>query len=382
MRAIYAFSGDPITNGHIDVVRRAARTYDEVVVAIGENPHKQGQYLFSTAERLRLAANSLSRFKNVTCVSFGGLLGEYAYRNSFDVIIKGVRNNTDLEGELVQFAVNETLHPAVDTVFFPTRSSLSHISSGVVKAIVAEGGDVSKYCPLMVKEELEKKILGKFIIGVAGGIAAGKTHVAKKLVTRLGHDLTASYVSLDSIGHHVLERSDSIIYQKTRERIAGIFGSQILRKNGSIDRRALGKIVFNDPAALALLDDIMHEPMMARLYEETRTLPVGVVIIEGAILIEANWTNLVNNNVLLVNATNAIRLQRLTRRAGISKDEALVKIDRQISQKRRESIMKERISEHGWGRFWKLTNNGRDVSLEAIAKEIVGIYVNHSGADN
>ena len=78
MRAIYAFSGDPITCGHIDVVRRAATTYDEVTVAIGENPSKQGQYLFSLEERLCMAEKCLEQFPNVSCLSFIGLLGEYA----------------------------------------------------------------------------------------------------------------------------------------------------------------------------------------------------------------------------------------------------------------------------------------------------------------
>ena len=349
MKAIYAFSGDPITFGHIDIVQRASKTYDEVVVAIGENPNKADDYLLTAEERLELARECLKEYENVSCDLFEGLLAEYAYRHGFDVIIRGVRNNSDLENELIQFGVNESLHPTVDTVFFPTHRRLSHISSGVVKAIVAEGGDVSAYCPLCVKERLEKRILGKITIGVAGGIAAGKTYVAKKLVERLGSVMTASYVSLDTVGHRVLEDSCSPIYASTRGRIATEFGSQLMQSDGTIDRKALGKIVFGDPGALATLNEIMHEPMMSCLYEQTRELPVGVVVIEGAILVEAKWTNLVNNNVVVVDAPEDIRLERLLQRSEIDLDEAQTKIRRQITNVERAELLQRRVDRDRWG---------------------------------
>ena len=371
MRAIYAFSGDPITFGHFDIVQRAAKTYDTVVVAIGENPQKKGKYLFSITERLNLAKQCLKSFKNVACTTFTGLLGEYAYRNGFDVIVRGVRNNSDLEGELVQFAVNETLHPSVDTVFLPTRRQLSHVSSGVVKAIAAEGGDVSKYCPLCIKEALEKKILNKFTIGIAGGIAAGKTYVAKRLVEELAKRLTASYVSLDATGHFILEDSQSLIYQNTRKRIVKRFGQKVRRPDGSIDRKVLGKIVFNSQTALSDLNQIMHEPMMARFYEETRELPGGVIVIEGAILVEAEWTNLVNNNIILVDAPEDVRLGRLAQRHEINTEEAMAKIRRQISASERKDLIKSRIKEHDWGQLWEIHNEGSSLDLRPFVEEIL-----------
>ena len=371
MRAIYAFSGDPITFGHYDIVQRAAKTYDDVVVAIGENPQKKGKYLFSLGERLELAKKSLESLKNVTCLTFTGLLGEYAYRNGFDVIIRGVRNNSDLEGELVQFAVNEALHPSVDTVFFPTRPELSHVSSGVVKAIVAEGGDVSNYCPLSIKEALEKKILNKFTIGIAGGIAAGKTYIAKMLVSALRKKITASYVSLDAIGHYILENSQSSIYVNTRKRIAQCFGQHVMRPDGAIDRKILGKIVFTSPSDLSQLNEIMHEPMMARFYEETRELPGGVIVVEGAILVEAKWTNLVNNNVILVDAPEDLRLRRLSERSEIPAEESITKIRRQISAAERKSLITNRIKKHNWGRLWEIDSRDSTLNLTPIVETII-----------
>ncbi len=371
MRAIYAFSGDPITYGHIDIVQRAARTYDEVVVAIGGNPEKADKYLFSRAERLDMAKRSLEHIPNVNCVTFPGLLGEYAYRHGFDVIVRGVRNNSDLEGELVLFAVIQSLHPTVDTVFLPTRPQLSHISSGIVKAIVSEGGDVSEYCPLCVKEELEKRLLGKFFLGIAGGIAAGKSHFAERLVHALQKKTSASYISLDAIGHYVLADADGAIYRETRRRIAAEFGEKLRRPDGSIDRKALGRIVFAQPPGLGRLNNIMREPMLTRLYEETRKTPGGVTLIEGAILVEACWTKLVNNNVILVDAPEKLRLERLLERGGITEDEARAKIRRQPAAAERKAILEGYIREHNWGRIWEIHSDGRELDCENVAAEIL-----------
>lgn len=374
MRAIYAFSGDPITYGHIDIVRRAARTYDEVVVAIGENPEKTNRYLFPRDERLEMTERALGEIENVTCALMDGLLAEYSYRHGFDVIIRGVRNNTDLEGELVLFAANQMLHQSVDTVFFPTKPELSHISSSVVKAIVAEGGDVSRYCPLFVKERLERRLLGKVFIGVAGGIAAGKTLFAQCLIKELQKTVVASYISLDSVGHFVLSDSPKAIYRKTRERICREFGDELMLDDGSIDRKALGKIVFNDSRTLKLLNRIMREPMLARLYEETRATPEGITVLEGAILVEGNWSRIVNNRVILVDADEETRLNRLLKRNRLSKQEAEVKIKRQMDAQDRRSMLQRTIRRDGWGHCWEFRNTEPKIDCSGLAREILDIW--------
>ncbi len=373
MRALYAFSGDPITYGHIDIVERAARTYEEVVVAIGENPQKSGKYLFSREERLTLARDCLAHLPNVSCAAFNGLLGEYAFRHGFDVIVRGVRNNSDLEGELVLHAVVESLHGNVDMVFFPARRRLSHISSGVVKAIVAEGGDVSAYCPLRVKEELEKRILGRFSVAIAGGVAAGKTYVAQKLVKRLQESMTATYVSLDAVGHFILGDASDPVYKATRQRICERFGASVMAADGTIDRKLLGRMVFASRPALDDLNDIMREPMLTRLYEETCNLSHGVIVMEGAIFVEANWTNVVNNNVILVDAPEEVRKQRLITRSRLDADEAENKIQRQIPPARRRAIMQQRIREHRWGRLWEIDDSGNGPQIDQVADELIAL---------
>ncbi len=371
MRAIYAFSGDPITFGHIDIVQRAAHTYDELVVAIGENPEKSGHYLFSCEERLAMAGHALSHIPNVSCVTFNGLLGEYAYRHGFDVIVRGVRNASDLEGELVLFSVIESLHPVVDMVFFPARPELAHISSSIVKAVVREGGDASDYCPLHVKQRLEERLLQRTFVGVAGGIAAGKTYFAKRLVETLREQTDATYISLDEVGHYVLSTAEKAIYRNTRKRIARVFGNDVMHQDSSIDRRALGHIVFNEPLALKRLNQIMREPMLARLYEQTRDIPRGVVVLEGAILVEGHWTRIVNNNVILVDAPEDVRVKRLIDDRSATPDEARTKIARQPTAEDRKAAMQQCIDEARAGRIWEVNGGGDPIDYNAIAGDIL-----------
>ncbi|OVE78207.1 hypothetical protein BVX99_00425 [bacterium F16] len=371
MRAIYAFSGDPITYGHIDIVKRAARTYSDVVVAIGENPDKSGRYLFSAKERLRMAEYALKDIPNVTCHIMTGLLAEYAYRHGFDVIIRGVRNTSDLEGELTFFAVNQSLHPAVDTVFLPTQPKFSHISSSVVKAIVAEGGDASSYCPLPIKEMMERRMGHKMFIGVAGGIAAGKSCFANDLVDELKKHAAASYISLDNIGHFILSSSDKALYLKTRQMICREFGNDLMNEDTSINRKALGRVVFNNAGALKTLNVIMRGPMLARLYEETHATPSGIIVLEGAILVEANWGKVVNNNVILVDAPEESRIKRLVERDNISPQEAQEKINRQVGAEERKAMLEKNIKRSGWGRYWEFMNTSETIDCSQIMTDIL-----------
>ncbi len=366
MRAVYAFSGDPITNGHLDIVRRAAATYASLTVVVGDNPAKSGRYLFNVEERLALTARALADLENVTCQRFDGLLAEFAYRHGFDVVVRGVRHNGDLEDEMILYRVNHSLHPSVDTVFLPASPGLAHVSSGVVKALVSEGGDVSGYCPLAIKEALERKILGRYTVGIAGGIAAGKSTIAAKLVTMLKfRGVAATHISLDAVGHFVLGTSPETIYCETRRRIVERFGAQVECADGSIDRKVLGPMVFADSAALQELNQLMHEPILARLYDETRTIAKGVLLIEGAILVEANWTKLVNHNLVLVDASEEVRQARLVER-GETAESARKKLERQLGSTERSRIMADRVASDNWGQIWEVDTD-LPPNLEALA---------------
>jgi pantetheine-phosphate adenylyltransferase len=147
-------SFDPVTNGHLDIVERSARLFDEVVVAVLVNQNKQG--LFSIDERLALLDRATAHLPNVTTASFTGLLVDFCTTHGVDAIVKGLRAVTDFDYELQMAQMNGSL-TEVDTVFIPTSPEYSFLASSLVKEVAKHGGDVSGLIPGFVNDELKKK---------------------------------------------------------------------------------------------------------------------------------------------------------------------------------------------------------------------------------
>ena len=150
-RAVCPGSFDPVTNGHVDVITRAAALYDELVVAVLVNPGKAG--LFSVDERMALLREAVADVPNVTVDSFQGLLVDYCRSNDIPVIVKGLRAVSDFEYELQMAQMNREL-AGVETLFVPTAPQVGHLSSSLVKQIATFGGDVSGLVPTAVHERL------------------------------------------------------------------------------------------------------------------------------------------------------------------------------------------------------------------------------------
>lgn len=145
-------SFDPPTNGHIDVIERAARYLDEVVVAVIANPSKEP--LFSLDQRTQLLETSLAHLANVRVDSFDGLLVDYARKNAINLVIKGLRAVSDFDYELQMAQMNATLLPGLDTVFISASPAWAFLSSSLVKEVARFGGDVSTMVPRPVADAL------------------------------------------------------------------------------------------------------------------------------------------------------------------------------------------------------------------------------------
>ncbi len=147
-------SFDPVTNGHVDVINRAAALYDELVVAVLVNPGKAG--FFSVEERMELLRESVAHLPNVTVDSFQGLLVDYCGAHDIPVIVKGLRAVSDFEYELQMAQMNREL-ASVETLFVPTAPQVGHLSSSLVKQIATFGGDVSRLVPKVVDDRLRAR---------------------------------------------------------------------------------------------------------------------------------------------------------------------------------------------------------------------------------
>jgi pantetheine-phosphate adenylyltransferase len=154
-RAVCPGSFDPVTNGHLDIIGRAARLYDEVVVGVLINKSKAG--LFSIDERMELLRESTSSYGNVKIESFHGLLVDFCRTNDIPVIVKGLRAVSDFDYELQMAQMNHSL-AGVETVFMSTNPTYSFLSSSLVKEVATWGGDVSGLVPSTVWSRLQERI--------------------------------------------------------------------------------------------------------------------------------------------------------------------------------------------------------------------------------
>jgi pantetheine-phosphate adenylyltransferase len=150
---IYPGTFDPITYGHMDVLQRAAKLFDHVTVAIAHNAGKSP--LFSADERLEMVKPNLARFPNVTAVTFGGLLVDFALEQKADAIIRGLRALSDFEFEFNMALMNRHLQPKIETIFVMPNEQFSYTSSTLVKQVAAYGGDVKHFVPPNVGEALK-----------------------------------------------------------------------------------------------------------------------------------------------------------------------------------------------------------------------------------
>lgn len=154
-RAIYAGSFDPVTNGHLDVLARAANVFDEVLVAVACNSEKRG--LFTPDERVALLGEAVAGLRNVRVTRFTGLLVEFARREKACAIIRGLRAVSDFEFEFQMALMNRRLAPALETMFLMPREDYSYVSSRLVKEVASLGGDVAALVPAPVAVALREK---------------------------------------------------------------------------------------------------------------------------------------------------------------------------------------------------------------------------------
>ncbi len=158
-RAIYPGSFDPITNGHLDLIERGSRLFDQLVVAVLTNIEKEP--LFGVDERVEMLLDVTRKMKNVEVDTFSGLLVDYAKQKKADAILRGIRAFSDYEYELQMALMNRKLEPKVETVFLMPAESYTYVSSRLVKEIFRHGGSVKGLVPPVVEERLQEKVFPK-----------------------------------------------------------------------------------------------------------------------------------------------------------------------------------------------------------------------------
>ncbi len=157
--AIYPGTFDPLTNGHLDLIQRGSKIFDELVVAILKNPEKDP--LFTINERKEVLLRMVKRFPNVSIDTFDGLLVDYARSKGARAVLRGIRAISDYEYELQMALMNRKLDPQIETVFMMPAEAYSYLSSRLVKEIYQLGGSIRGLVPELVEQRLKRKIKPK-----------------------------------------------------------------------------------------------------------------------------------------------------------------------------------------------------------------------------
>lgn len=155
-RAIYPGSFDPVTNGHLDVIDRARKLFDEVIVAVAHNTQKQP--LFTLEERLELLQATIGKFENVEIAPLDGLLVDFAVARKASAVVRGLRAISDFEFEFQMALMNRKLEATVETIFLMPKEEYTYLSSRIVKEIARLGGDVTEFVPARVAKALRNKL--------------------------------------------------------------------------------------------------------------------------------------------------------------------------------------------------------------------------------
>ena len=372
--AVYALSGDPITFGHIQIIKKSAQSFEKLIVGIGVNASKK--YLLTDDERLSIAKESLSQFPNVHVVFFRGLLVDFAFEQGATVIIRGVRNTQDFIEEQALAEINNSQHQ-INTFLVMSNPKFNHISSSTVKAIQKEHGSICEYVPLPTKAILEKKISEQFICGITGVMGAGKSYIADQLVDfsiKLREKTldTQKYplvhnIELDKLGHIIYE-SSAPVYQQLRK--------TLLQHFGTLERKEIAKIAFcEDPVSskhhVDFLNNVFREPLKVLLRQALMDKK-GIILINGALLVEQFFLNSCNNNVILVNANDEIRKKRLIEFRNIKSEDAEKRIAQMNSYNEKLKSILQQQQLDMYGKVFLYNNSPSSVdNIETLYFELI-----------
>ncbi|MFY0535807.1 pantetheine-phosphate adenylyltransferase [Nannocystis pusilla] len=159
LTAVYPGSFDPITSGHVEIVERALRLFDQVIVAVGRHPTKTGY--FSVDERVALIGECIAHLPRARAAKFDGLMIDFCMQQGARVIVRGLRAHGDFEPEFQIASANRDLQPAVETVFLIPGPAHQFVSSSLVREIAGHGGDFARYVPAPVAAAMQKRMRGE-----------------------------------------------------------------------------------------------------------------------------------------------------------------------------------------------------------------------------
>ena len=376
----FCFPGsfDPWTRGHLSVITSfLSRDPDEnIEVIIGKNLTKKGT--FTPEERKFIIEKSIPQefLGRVKVTVVDGIIANYMYQKNIPYFIKSIRDTKDYDYEFELAQVNNQLYGAPLTLLIPqVNGSLSTVSSSNLKMLANLGIKLDKYASGFVREILKMKSSQKLLIGVTGGIASGKSTFCTELVRYAADkDLKIYHINMDNLGHDIYsDARPSPLFKKIREQTINVFGETICNSDGTINRKILGEIIFASQEKLDRLTEIMNEPILFLLSEKLKKIDKGIILIESAILIERKLTELVDDNLILIHASQEVQIKRMQTSRALTKTQALKRIWSQGTyQQNRQTI--ESIHINDFDRLFMDISTDATVDISTAFKKLETEY--------
>jgi pantetheine-phosphate adenylyltransferase len=373
MKAIFPLSADPIHKGHIHIIEAAAKLFDEVHVAIGENGSKG--YTFSTEERLYLAHKTISTYipdnSRIIVESFDGSLKNHALLNGYTCIVRGARNEKDFSSENVLSKYHEQY--GLQTIVIPATDKLSDVSSTLVRELVKVGGFVNDYVHPAVKQSLEERLGDRSIIAVAGSMGSGKSTFCRNLIEyakTYTPGITINHIDIDKVVKSIYSGS-APLHQQVREEIKKNFGDDMFDANG-INRKKASEIMFNNPEKEKLWTDILKKPLIIELEELIHSYH-GIVLLDAAYIVEKNLLPLTNYNVMLVNCDDALRYERIMNRDHLDASQVACRTKIQLPHDERKRLIIEQQNRMNHGKLYEIDTT-HDVDFGSVMASLISDF--------
>lgn len=349
-KALISGSFDPITNGHIDIIKRTVLLFDEVYIGVEVNQLKT--YMFSADRRIQFIKNIFSEYPNVIVLKYTGLLSEFAYSLNIDCIIHGTHSSSDYESEITLQSVNKDIK-GIETLFMPASPQFNSVSSSMVKALVSDYGFVHEYVPLEIKAALEEVILNRKYIAIVGNSGSGKSTFANTLISdgiKLGNTIGSKlHIDLDKLVHEIYDSTEAYC-MACKESMGIYFGREILNSDMTINRDALATRVFSNAQDLAVLSELLKKPVRHKFYELVRHSKANIILVDGVAIIEGGLIKHLNNNCVMLSCTNEIALERIMKRDSTSLSNAMCRLNSQTSIEHKSNLLSECIDNAKYGR--------------------------------
>lgn len=322
MNCIVSGTFDPITVGHVDIIKRASKMFDKVYVLAAKTSSKAGSVL-TYEDKVEIINDALKDVKSYEVLPIENTLIDTMKALDVKVIVRGLRNGTDLIYEMDMSSVNRDLDPLVETVYLPCRPELSYVSSSMVRELCKLGKyqEAKKYCSELAVNKIHRKRMK--LVALTGGIACGKSEVQKIFEENgwLGIDL-------DEISAGVLDTNAVEMIEMLNKKFGDIQRFSVTDTFIDFKKKVAG-LIFSNKEAKDLVESFLHPRITKCMLEKIFTSSSDKIVVQVPLLFETGMEKMFDKAVCIV-SDEKVQIERMVSNRGMSEDEAKARIASQM----------------------------------------------------